>query len=157
MKNSQLETYGLLRFQQSEKGTLGRILYRNMQICCTLELPWKGNQHDISCIPEGKYKCISYTSPKNGREVWMLQNVPGRSNIEIHNGSFLTDTEGCIIVGDKHTEYKGLPLTNNSKQTLSKIKATMPKEFWLEIKCDGFSNSPSVCKVPQETIKELRA
>jgi hypothetical protein len=30
----------------------------------------------------------------------LLENVPGRSGIEIHTGVFPSDTHGCIIVGE---------------------------------------------------------
>lgn len=73
-----LLTYTLSRFQQNEKATLGNILYHNVSVCYTLELPWKNNENNISCIPEGKYKCIPYLSPKFKKDVWLVLDVPGR-------------------------------------------------------------------------------
>jgi len=31
-----------------------------------------------------------------------IQNVPDRSNIEIHVGNFLKDTDGCVLLGTKY-------------------------------------------------------
>ena len=36
-------------------GTNGNLLVAGKRICFTIELPWKNNQRQISCIPEGKY------------------------------------------------------------------------------------------------------
>lgn len=139
MKNN-LSAYDLTRFQQDEKATLGNILYNNVSLCYTLELPWKNNQHDISCIPEGKYKCVAYISPKSKKDVWLLLNVPGRKEIEIHIGNFIINSIGCILVGDQISNYKNYPVINNSDKTMAKLKIIMPKEFWLNINCLNFSN-----------------
>lgn len=64
----------------------------------TLELPWKGNKHFISCIPEGVYEWEKHVSPKHGRTIW-IKDVPNRSEILIHPGNLPEDSEGCILVG----------------------------------------------------------
>lgn len=69
------------------------------RLCYTLELPWKNNQHEISCIPEGKYRFHKFASPKFGHEVYRLENVPNRDFIDMHNGNTVLDIEGCILVG----------------------------------------------------------
>ena len=88
----------------------------------TLELPWKDNQQNISCIPEGKYTWQKYMSPKHG-EVLLIHQVPNRSMIEIHKGNFTTDIEGCILPGDSHTDINGDGVIDvtNSAVTLNKI------------------------------------
>ena len=66
----------------------------------TLELPWRGNERNVSCIPEGSYLATRELHPKKGI-VYRLHNVEGRSGILIHVGNSLTDTEGCILIGKK--------------------------------------------------------
>lgn len=136
-----MKKYKLIRFQQEDKATLGKLLDENGYIICyTLEDPWKNNFKNISCIPEGVYKCVKHNGTKY-QNVWKLLGVIGRSNILIHNGNYATDTQGCILVGQSHTEYKGLPMVNNSKNTLKKMRDFMPEEFELKIACEGFSNN----------------
>ena len=52
-------------------------------------------------IPDGAYSCVRRLSPKFGYDVFMLENVPDCSFIEIHIGNFNQDSEGCILLGVK--------------------------------------------------------
>lgn len=150
--NKGLETYTLIRFKQDDKATLGRLIFRSLEICCTLEPPWRDNMRDnpktkeneASCIPEGKYLCKKFNGVKF-QNVWEVTGIAGRSEVLMHNGNFSYQTTACILVGDRHTDYKGVPMVNNSQNTLNKLRTTLSDEFWLEIKCDGFRNS--LCEV----------
>jgi hypothetical protein len=64
----------------------------------TLELPWKDNTPQISCIPKGEYQLKFIHSPKFG-EVYQVTNVPNRDNILIHYGNYTSDIRGCILLG----------------------------------------------------------
>jgi hypothetical protein len=61
-------------------------------------LPWKDNEKEISCIPEGEYEFHRYSSAKY-KNVWKLENVPGRTDILIHAGNTIADFKGCIGAG----------------------------------------------------------
>src|SRR5699024_10790817 len=37
-------------------GTNGTLLLRGAPICHTIELPWRGNRTNVSCIPAGRYR-----------------------------------------------------------------------------------------------------
>mgnify|MGYP001378564073 CR=1 FL=1 len=106
--------------------------------CKTIELPYKGNQHNISCIPTGTYHTIKYNSPNKGW-VFLLENVPGRSAIEIHAGNYATgkkiDTQGCILVGTGFEDIDGNGTMDiiESKKTLSRLMGILPQEFNLTI------------------------
>ena len=67
---------------------------------CTLEpnpeMPFHENK---PCIPEGRYPVKIVFSPKFQREVIRLDDVPGRSDIEVHGGNTAKDTKGCILPG----------------------------------------------------------
>lgn len=102
------------------------------QLCCTMELPWHDNHPQISCIPEGSYTFDNYESPKHG-QVWMAQNVPNRSNIEIHNANFASQLLGCIGVGNSFGSINLTPAVLNSVNTLNKLRAELPSTFNLTI------------------------
>ncbi len=90
--------------------------------CCTLELPDKGNQKNISCIPRGTY-LIEPRFSETYDNHFHVKNVPNRSWILIHFGNYRHNTEGCILVGEdfKYINNDNLLDVSNSKNTLSKI------------------------------------
>lgn len=123
--------------RQSDDGkqTLGTWAQEGF-ICDTLELPWKDNQHDISCIPKtepDKPYLVTWTrsarlSTKSLLK-WLLLNpgkketdcpdgvkniytyevmdVPNRPGIRIHSASFFHDLLGCISQGKNTPDMDG--------------------------------------------------
>lgn len=69
----------------------------------TLELPWKNNEKQVSCIPVGIYPVVKHVSPKFGKCFW-LQDVPNRSEILIHPANYTSELKGCIAVGMDHDD-----------------------------------------------------
>jgi len=62
----------------------------------TLERPWLDNQVNVSCIPEGTY---TVERDKHGRHTWFKVNdVEGRTAIEIHEGYKVSHSAGCILL-----------------------------------------------------------
>ena len=101
----------------------------------TLELPWKENKRNISCIPTGLYRAKKYYSYQHNRTVILLLDVPGRSWIEMHPGNFTNDTRGCILPGESFidaTDDVGFVVTH-SRKTMDKILSMLPDEFVVEI------------------------
>src|SRR5512137_107271 len=78
------------RTRMSDQGTEGVLLAPGFS-CYTLELPWRDNMSNISCIPSGEYKCVIRHSPKMGNKYW-VKKVPKREYILIHSGNFAGDT-----------------------------------------------------------------
>ncbi len=120
----------LLRVVTSSKGTYGVLAIEDSPICVTLELPWKENKTDISCIPKGKYTVTKYSSPKY-TNVWKVLDVPNREDILMHCGNYMEDTHGCILVG---TSF-GDNMIVSSKEAMNKLNTLMGmnKTFQLEI------------------------
>ena len=102
--------------------------------CCTLELPYLNNQQNISCIPKGQYDVVKRNSARFKDHLHIL-NVPNRTWILIHSGSFKQDTLGCVLVGTDWQDIDGdeeLDLIN-SKKALSELLNILPSTFTLEI------------------------
>jgi hypothetical protein len=116
----------LQRLTTSEHGTFGVLIVDNQPCFVTLELPWKNNQSNVSCIPPGLYHTTKMYSSKFLKEVFVLHDVPGRDMIEFHIGNRIIDTHGCILLG---MEY-GLtdPSIVNSRIAFLDFMAIMPSE-----------------------------
>lgn len=95
--------------------------------CKTLELEWKNNAKNVSCVPAGFYNIEFEHSPKFKRKLWELKGVPGRSEAKIHVANFYTQIQGCIAVGDMHTNINsdGIPDVRNSTNTLKRFHDAM--------------------------------
>jgi hypothetical protein len=98
----------------------------------TLELPWKDNKKNISCIPPGKYWVEKYQSPTPGRGiVFQFSYVKGRSNVQLHKGNFYDDILGCILPGVGFTDIDkdGYLDVHTSGKTMNKLLELMPDKF----------------------------
>lgn len=100
-------TAKLVSRPSTDQGTFGVLTLDDGTTFCTGERPDRDNSPGVSCIPAGKYLCESQHSARFKRDVYVLRDVPGRENIEIHYGNFCGDTavgyrsdvEGCIVLG----------------------------------------------------------
>lgn len=122
----------LRRIEQSEEGTFGEIFEANGNIVAyTCERPNNGNQK-MGCIPIGEYEVRQFDSPSKGR-VFLLENVPNRSMIEIHKGNTIDDTEGCILVGYAFGQVNEKKAVTGSKIKLAAMLEKYSDPFLLRI------------------------
>ena len=105
----------LIRVGTSSKGTFGVLRFGAVAFALTLERPWADNQENISCIPPGRYRCERVRSPKFGW-TFEVKNVPGRTHVMFHNGSFIEDTKGCILVGEEFNGTWDKPFLSSSQR-----------------------------------------
>lgn len=78
------------------KGTNGNLWNGDKLICHSIELPWKDNKRNISCIPEGRYLIIPRVTEERSLH-FMLADVPDRSHILFHPANnALKELQGCI-------------------------------------------------------------
>jgi len=104
--------------------------------CKTLELAWKNNLPNVSCIPKGTYKVRWTFSPRFLRYTYEIQGVPGRSGIRIHPANYFYQLNGCIALGNNLVDINGDGKldTVNSKITVTAFEQFMnKKEFTLKI------------------------
>lgn len=101
-----MERLTLIRHRTDDHGTAGVLTVEGRRIADTLELPWRNNQPEMSCIPPGLYDCRLKHSPRFGL-VYQVCDVPGRGDILIHGLNFAGDrlrgldthSHGCIGLG----------------------------------------------------------
>ena len=124
----------IIRLEQTDKETLGILLIDNKIFCCTLELPWRYNQRDISCIPTGKYTCKKYNSPKY-ESTYIVNDVFDRGYILFHVRNTINDTEGCILLGKDAGYLQNTRAILNSTHTFQRwlYKTRHFQNFELEI------------------------
>lgn len=108
----------LTRNWLDEKQSLGQLEVGRTKVY-TLELPWKDNQFQVSCIPDGTYKVTKKTSRKFGKCFW-IREVPNRTHILIHAGNYHWDILGCVLVGKDHKD-----INNDGFLDLIRSKAAM--------------------------------
>jgi hypothetical protein len=89
----------LKRFWRDQQGTFGVLSYAG-SMKTSVELPWRNNEKNISCIPTGIWMFERYFSPKHNCEVFVCNDVPGRKEIEIHVDNVPATLEGCIGIGN---------------------------------------------------------
>jgi hypothetical protein len=99
-----------------------------------LELPYRDNAPNISCIPAGVYSYFKRNSPSNG-DVLELVNVPKRTNVQIHKGNYTRNVLGCILVGASIADIDGdgIPDVTSSGKTLSELLALVDNEGTISI------------------------
>lgn len=97
-----MKTLLLQRNESTDQGTVGTLLFGS-ETCRTLELPWRDNKQQLSCIPPGSYDLVWAKSPKFGM-CYHLVHVHMRANVLIHSANFAGDSklgwttqlQGCI-------------------------------------------------------------
>jgi len=130
----------IIRGPSTDQGTFGKLWLPDFEYY-SLELPWKDNQHDISCIPAGEYEVVPYHSSHLG-QIYRIKDVPGRTNIRIHAGNwagdmskgYRTDSKGCIFLGLGRSQLSGQEAVVYSRAALNKLIEIMAhKPFRLKI------------------------
>lgn len=124
----------LIRNKSNKEYTEGKLYIDGAYFCDTLEDKDRGLKQSMSaseikklkaygetCIPYGTYDVVLSYSPKFKKIMPEVLKVKGFTGIRIHNGSYISHTYGCPLVGDK---YKDGMLTN-SKKTFAELMAKL--------------------------------
>ena len=119
----------LYRAVDTAGATFGSLFLSTTPICLTLELPWKCNRRNVSCIQAGEYDCIPFFHNKWGR-CWHVRGVPNRSEIVIHPANRASELKGCIAPGTFYWEDG----VGSSRSAIKKLEVvTNLKPFTLKI------------------------
>lgn len=130
-KNGQASTIIKIDRQYKKEGyTIGSLSINGQWICDTMEphcIDWSKEVKipGITAIPEGTYEVEMKKSPKFGKKMPYLKNVPHFKDIMIHTGNFPKHTKGCILVG--FNTVRGLVL--KSRDAFEKIMEKLDYAF----------------------------
>ena len=134
----------LYRFHQSEHQTLGMLVVKTANLVTTLptlELPWRDNENQVSCIPASNwYHAEPRSSEKFGQHFGVYQRngeeVVGRTAVLIHAGNKVEHTHGCILVGSSFADIDqdGLTDVTGSRMALARLVELFPDGFDFEIR-----------------------
>jgi len=105
-----------------EKGVHGELLFPDGSSLFTLENPWLNNVRRKSCVPEGTYSLLYRESPLVTRltmgdhtHSYELTKVKGRSHIIFHQGNYVKNTDGCILLGKRKDFQYSTPVVWQSR------------------------------------------
>jgi hypothetical protein len=84
----------LQRLTVNDDATIGSMSVDGSEQCFTLE-------PSLFSIPAGVYPVVIAWSNHFQKKVPHVENVPDRTEIEIHVGNTAADSKGCILVGSK--------------------------------------------------------
>jgi hypothetical protein len=99
-------------------GTNGELFNGEQHVCSTIELPWRNNARNLSCIPEGRYELVLRFNARFNEHL-MLKDVKGRSDVLIHPANnAVRELKGCIA---PVTKLNGEGMGSGSKVAFRKL------------------------------------
>lgn len=107
--------------------TLALLTLPSGKVLRTIERPWKNNERNVSCIPEGRYQVHWLERSASGKykRVWHVQNVPDRAGILFHAGNLVRHSFGCILMGMKEGRLEGKPAVLSSVAALNVMRSEL--------------------------------
>lgn len=76
-----------------------------------------------TAIPSGEYEIRMTYSPRFGREMPQIMDVPAFEGVRIHSGNSVKDTEGCPLLG-KNTK---VGMVTDSRDTCKRFERLLRK------------------------------
>lgn len=124
----------LKRLFDNQWCTIGALSMPQM-VCSTIELPNSPYLGSKVRIPAGRYRMRLYNSPRWGKDVPLLVDVPDRTFIEIHPSNYAIRPsdgkcllEGCIALGTNPSSVS----IDNSTATFNEFMGHISPDLWKE-------------------------
>lgn len=111
--------------------TIGSLYVNGEKFCDTLEdrvRDLAGGESKVpgeTAIPEGRYRVIVNRSPKFGRDLPRLLDVPQFEGVLIHRGNSAEDSAGCILVGENKVKGMVVNSTPYEERLVALCKAAL--------------------------------
>lgn len=131
------------------KYTIGSLYVDGVYMCDTLEdtvrdknmdgdLNDPGEQkiYGETAIPFGEYEVILNRSPKFGRDLPRLLNVPHFDGILIHRGNEAKDSAGCILLGENKEVGRVINSTKYEVMLVTECRAAINRGEKITIKIE---------------------
>ena len=116
--------------------TAGEVFVNGKHLCWSMELPWRDNQHDISCIPPGTYALSQHFRTIGGLATLHLEHVPARAGILIHVANWPHEINGCIAVGVQRNIIGDKYQLIRSAQAMRELLQTKPTSITIKAPSD---------------------
>ena len=126
------------RIAKKSEYTIGRLFVDGRYVCDVLEDKVREPGVKVpgeTAIPAGRYRVIVNVSPKFGRELPRLLDVPGFDGILIHAGNSAKDSSGCLLPGENREKGRVLNSRKHEVRLTRMIKDAIQRgeEVWIEI------------------------
>ena len=125
---------------RAPKYTIGTMFIDGVRFCDTLEDtdrdlnrngslndPGEGKIKHETAIPYGTYKVVLNRSPRFGRDLPRLVDVPHFDGILIHRGNTPADTSGCILIGENKAVGKVLNSTPYEIKLVNRMRTAIAR------------------------------
>jgi hypothetical protein len=155
----------LVRQTYTTRSTIGRLSVDGKSECFTLEDPVRPVKiPNLTAIPAGRYGIEITHSPRFGRDLPLLLDVPGFTGVRIHPGNTPENTEGCILVG----RTSAVDFIGDSRTTFDTLFAKLrdaaarDEELLIEIENDQPATDPqplvaAMALAPNGTLHRITA
>lgn len=133
----------LIREPTCEGFTRGELLLDGVHECWTIEDQVRSSKvAGVTAIPpylgqeEMRYRVVLTKSPRFGKVLPELLNVPDFKGVRFHSGNTALDSEGCLIVGQR----QGKASVFESKQAMLELMAALQgavdagEQVWITVK-----------------------
>lgn len=125
----------------NEKCTLGKLYVDGKFECHTLEdFDRKVESGGVkisgkTAIPRGRYQVIISYSNRFKKTLPLIVNVPQFSGVRIHSGNFASETDGCVLVGNKRGDscVSGSRIAMDRLMNIIELAEEEGEEIWIKI------------------------
>lgn len=128
------------RESTGDEGTFGVLVLPKITLF-SLELPWRGNSRNVSCVPAGVYPCHLGTMSRTvggRRKLYVLRGVKDRAGVFIHAGNwagdrakgFKSDSLGCPLLGTNRGVLAKQRAVIGSTTAITKLIEYLKGEDW---------------------------
>ena len=127
--------YRFARF--GDEGIAGHLIASTFR-CATLELPWRNNMRDVSCVPIGHYRLVPMPAKSTfylESEGVSIHDTPGveRWGIRFDRGNWAHQLLGCVLVGRSLGFLNGTLAIHDSHVTREKLVDVLSKQYITEL------------------------